>query len=411
MSGWLQRRPLTVIKSNYVTIYAVDGALLPFMSLFLATEHGLSAAEIGIVFAVAGAAAVLSPSPVTFLADAYFRADRLLLALLLLSAVILVGLTFSSGFVWILVLYLAFNVVREPVRPLLDGVFFATQRAVPGIAQVSYHKVRIWGTFGFMVPGVLLFFLLDQQGSMGRLPLLAAGLAIVGLVVTFWLPATEPAHERGEGLLTSMRTLGRAAGELLKRPDTAWFMVAMFLLQVSIAAYSTYYPLLATEEAGIPARWLGLVVNLGVLIELAYMAAFGVLVKWLGWRWLMVVGCAVGALRLVLLAAVPTAGVVVGTQIVHGAVIVCSMVAARVILDRRAPDKIRHTTQGLYSMLVMGSGRIVGSLFGGLGSDHLGPIFWAAAGASGLAALILALSLRGEDEAAKAALAESERGG
>ncbi|GAA2758803.1 hypothetical protein GCM10009872_41630 [Actinopolymorpha rutila] len=318
-------------------MYAVDGAMLPFFSVFLAFVHGLGTAQIGVVLAVSSAAAVIAPPVLTVAADRYGRAETLFLFVLAVSAIALSVFAFVGGYWWVVFVYAAFSLAREPTRPLLDGIFFSSQRHIRALAKVSYHQVRIWGTVGYMVPGVLLFFVLTDRHSLWLLPL------------------------------------------------------------VAVTAYSTFYPLMATEVVGLSPRWLGLVTNLGVLVEIAYMAAFGWLVRRLGWRWLMVLGAATATIRVALLAAFPTIGVVVGTQVVHGMVIIVSMVAGRVILDRRAPDAIRHTTQGLYAMLVLGGGRIVGSAFGGLVASHdLSRVFWAAALAALVAMLGLAWSLRGE---------------
>jgi PPP family 3-phenylpropionic acid transporter len=349
----------------------------------------------------------------TVAADRYGRAETLFLFVLGMSAIALSVFAFVGGYWWVVFVYAAFSLAREPTRPLLDGIFFASQRHIRALAEVSYHQVRIWGTVGYMVPGVLLYFVLTDRHSLWLLPLVAAGLATLGVAVAAMLPtgplagapgarigdrvrdgSGEPEQPRETVTLTGV---ARAAGALLRVPSTAVFVVAMFWLQVAVTAYSTFYPLMVTEVVGLSPRWLGLVTNLGVLVEIAYMGAFGWLVRRLGWRWLMVLGAATAAIRVALLAAFPTVGVVVGTQLVHGMVIIVSMVAGRVILDRRAPDAIRHTTQGLYAMLVLGGGRIVGSAFGGLVASHdLSRVFWAAALAALVATLGLAWSLRRE---------------
>src|SRR5690606_33898392 len=126
-----------------------------------------------------------------------------------------------------------------------------------------------------------------------------------------------------------------------------------------------------------------------------YIAAFGWFIRRLGWRWLMVLGAVTAGVRVALLASFPTVGVIVGTQAVHGLVIVATMVAGRIVLDQRAPDEIRHTTQGLYAMLVLGGGKVLGSAVGGwIASSSLSAAFWTAAGTAFVAAGLLAVALR-----------------
>jgi PPP family 3-phenylpropionic acid transporter len=398
---------LVAINSTYATLYTVDGALLPFLSVFLAYAHGLPPSRIGFVLAASSVASIVAPPIASLLADRYGRPKALFLVLLAASAVTLFVLTNVEGYWWVLVVYAAFSLVREPTRPLLDGIFFAAQRTYSTLAMVSYHRVRIWGTFGYMLPGVALYFLLRSDSQIRLVPLLACVLAVLSLVVALRLPsgerpeAADPAGTAADSpgsartARVDLPALLRATSELLRQPSTLVFLGGMFLLQVSMSAYFAFYPLLATDVVGLAPRWIGLVTNLGVGLELGYMAAFGVLVRWFGWRWLTVLGAVGMGVRVVLLAAVPTLGVLVGTQVLHGLVIVVSMVAGRVILDRRAPDEIRHTTQGLYAMLVVGCGRIVGSALAGVIASHsLAAVFWSAALAAGVAALGLAWALR-----------------
>jgi MFS transporter, PPP family, 3-phenylpropionic acid transporter len=207
----------------------------------------------------------------------------------------------------------------------------------------------------------------------------------------------DPGQGRPADGGANFRVLLRSTARLLSRRRTVVFLLAMFVLQASVSAYFAFYPLLATETMGLAPRWLGLVMNLAVGLELGYMAAFGWFVRRLGWKWLMVLGALGAGVRVALLAAVPTVGVLFGAQVVHGLVIIVTMVAGRILLDRQAPDEIRHTAQGLYAMIVLGGGRVAGSGLGGLvAAQALEAVFWTAAAAAVVAAVMLAWTLRDE---------------
>lgn len=390
--------PLTALKSSYFLIYALEGALLPYLAVFLSVEHGLSPDQIGLVIALASGAVFLTPPLVSVLAEGKVPANRLLTGTMLLSVIALLAFAFADGYWWVLILFAVYGLVHEPIKPLLDGIFFTARSVVPQLNTVDFHRVRIWGTFGFMVPGVLLYFVIGQQGSLALLPFLAAGLGLIALTSIRFLPSAAPSEDAEPHVhRPSFRETVRAAITMFRRRVVALFLISMFLLQATMSAYATFYPLQATEEAGIPAQWLGIINNVGVGLELLYMAAFGILVRKLGWRWFMVIGALATALRLALLAAIPTAAVIVGTQVVHGLIIVVTMVGSRALLDRYAEDGIRHTSQGLYAMLVMGGGRIVGSALGGMVAEHsLAVLFWTAAAAALFAAGLLWHALREE---------------
>jgi len=413
--AWLRSRPLAVTNATYALLYAVDGALLPFLSVFLAYEHGFSASQIGMVLAASSVAGLMAPPILTMLADRHGRAELLFIWVLVASAATLLVFSVVEGYWWLLVVYTAFCLAREPSRPLLDGIFFAAQRRIPALADVSYHRVRIWGTVGYMIPGILLYISLTDDSSLDVLPVIACGLALLGIVVAWFLPtrhvgrtagsppsgsgtdqAVRSRSRAGHGGGTSLSEVVRVAGRLLRRPTTVTFLASMFLLQVGQSVYFAFYPLLATDVVGLAPRWLGLVTNVGVIIELAYMAGYGWLVRRLGWRWLMVLGSLAAVARFALLAASPSVAVIVGTQVVHGLVIIGTMVAGRVILDMQAPDEIRHTAQGIYA-IVLGGGRMAGAAAGGLiAAASLAAVFWCAAAVGLLAALGMAWALRDE---------------
>lgn len=393
-SRWFRPRrpvgPLAATNASYGVVYAIDGAMLPFLAVFLAREHDLGPSEIGLIIAVGGAMAVLTPFVVSVLADSRLRAGRLLLLLLLASGIALTAFPFIEGYWSALALYAVFSLVREPTRPLLDGIFFSSQRSNPAMASVSYHRVRFWGTFGYMIPGIVLFLILSNDGSLGVVPLTAAAFAVLAILITRYLPDATPGIGQAAVARPNIGQTVRAAGRLVRRPKIAGFLVAMFLLETCAASYASFYPLLATDVAGLPIRWLGIVTNAGVLIELIYIAGFGWMVAKLGWRRFMVVGAGVTALRVALLAVFPSVGIVVGTQALHGMVIAVQMIAARIILDKQTTDEIRHSTQGLYTMVVIGGGRIVGSALGGLvAAQSFAAVFWSAAAAATVAGLIL----------------------
>ena len=57
--------------------------------------------------------------------------------------------------------------------------------------------------------------------------------------------------------------------------------------------------------------------------------------------------------------------VAVGTQLLHGLTVLALFVLPPLYLNHRAEPAFRNSMQGLYAMLVFGSGRIVGNIFAG----------------------------------------------
>jgi MFS transporter, PPP family, 3-phenylpropionic acid transporter len=390
----LRRRPLLALKTSYGFIYAVDGALLPFLSVLLAQQHGLNAYEIGVVLAISGLAAVVGPPLATLLADSFGRVDRLLGLSVLLSGLSLLAFAFAHSYWWVLAIFTVYSLAREPGRPLLDGVYFSARHTEPAVAASSYHKVRIWGSAGFLVPGVLLYFVVGaSDDSLASIPFIACGLTLLALLTVPALPV--PVSRYVERI--PLRQTARAAWQVLSQPSLAVFVLAMFVVQTAFSAYMAFYPFQVTDVVGLEARWLGPLMALGVALEVCYMAAFGWFVRKLGWRWFMVIGVSLQALRSIALAVWPTAAAVIGAQVVHGMIIIVTLVGTRALLDRHATERIRYTVQGFYVMLVFGVSRILGNWLGGaLAEVSLTAMFWAIAGCCLAAAATLIWALRNE---------------
>ena len=80
---------------------------------------------------------------------------------------------------------------------------------------------------------------------------------------------------------------------------------------------------------------------------------------------MMLLGAAAMVLRFVLLFAVPTPAVAVGTQLLHGLMVMVIVMAPPVFLNRHAGDGFRNSMQGVYALLVVGTGRVVGNYLAG----------------------------------------------
>ncbi|MDB5318959.1 MAG: putative major facilitator superfamily protein [Phycisphaerales bacterium] len=362
-------------KPQYFLSYAVLGAIVPFVSVLLA-ERGLSRQQIGNVWAVSSLGVIFTPILVTLLADSAIAARVLMAGLFALAGLFLALLAPAAGFWPILALYALHTFALQPIFPLQDGVHFAAQalRRGRGLAEAPYHTVRVWGSVGYIVPGAVLYFFLKPGAAMT--PVLVCGIACcaAGVVYAlFFLPRTPPpprdvAHARLPTLAAA-----RAIGER----HVLIFCAAMFLLHAASQAYYQFYPIHLTERAGIDKRWVGLIANVGVVIEIFFMLAFGRLVRWLTLRRVMYVGALAIAVRMLLLAVVSNAYVAVGVQLAHGLAVLVIHVAPPIFLDARASDRYRNSMQGLYTMAFAGAGKVVGAFASGWVAQRSLPLTFA----------------------------------
>lgn len=408
------------VRVQYFLLYAMLGTVLPYASVFF-RQAGLSAAEVGYAFAIWSAAAVLTPVLITYVADTRVDARRLIAGSLAVSgaALLLLGLVDRPWL--ILSVWTVHCLTLLAAMPVLDGLCFSVRRLRESRGQHAppYHQIRVWGTIGFILPSVLLFAFLYHgmpvRGALMSGALFAAIAAAQALRIRDCGPPAHAAPAAGNGEPNAARAPGvptAAAARLLLQPGLRIFCAAMFLMQMATAMHGTFYPVYLTEQAGVAAKWVGLIANVGVVAEIFFMLAAGRLTRWLGVKGFFLAGIFGVAARLALLALFVNAPVAIATQLFHGLHVVAMFVLPQTLVDRYADDRCRHSMQGVFGMFT-GTGRVAGSLIAGwLGGGSLQGVMGLGASLALAAAVMVILGLRGLPAAAADDAADAKtRGG
>lgn len=412
------------IRLHYLLAYAILGAYMPYLPVFLGRDLGMPDRQIGWIAGMYGMAVILSPPVVTYLADRRFSGRTLIGLAYVLTGCALLALAFASGFVAVLLISVAFSMVYTPMFALLDGLTFSASAAARqgGLPVPPYDRIRVWGSLGFMVPAFVLFFALRAGAASGRAAIFAAAVAAgLGLLCVPFLPRIAP-HGSPAGAPVPETSLTAAlipgapvpadsspevlpdatAWAVLRRSPTRDLLIPLGLLFASIAVFYGFYARLVLE-VGIDPSWVGLVMNLGVLSELPFMLAAGPLLRRFSLRSLIIFGAACLAVRMLLLATVPDPRVTIASQLLHGPVVVAIYLIPPMYLNLKAPANARNSVQGLYAMICFGVARLLGSVAGGYAAG-LGLAWTFGLGAVLAAAALLWLWLRFFDPVADAAL-------
>ena len=151
----------------------------------------------------------------------------------------------------------------------------------------------------------------------------------------------------------------------------------------------------------------------------------GRVLHWLGLKGLMTLGAVSMALRLGLIAAVPTIPIAIATQLLHAPIVLAIYVAPPMYLNLKADRSYRNSMQGVYIALCFGIARLIGSVAGGYASADTGQVgtihaFWLGAILSGAAAVWLValfhdapasaeMKRRSEDSGHKSQVSKSEQ--
>ncbi|HEY8376917.1 MAG TPA: MFS transporter, partial [Nannocystis sp.] len=158
------------LKLHFFLLYAIVGAYLPYVPVFLGHDLKLPEYQIGWITGGYGLAVLLSPPLLSALADRRIPGRTLLACGYGLSCAALLVFSGVSGFVPALALSTAFGLCYTPLTPLLDGLAFTAmaQAQAAGRAAPAYGSLRIWGSLGFMAPAFVLFAVMHWGLAGGR---------------------------------------------------------------------------------------------------------------------------------------------------------------------------------------------------------------------------------------------------
>ncbi len=348
--------------------YAIWGAWLPLMYLFLSVHREFSPSQIGYIFMIGGVGALIGPFIAGQIADRYFNTEKFLGISHIFGGVLVWQLAWISEFWMFLLFSLLYSIIYAPTLALTN-----------------------WGTIGWIAVGILIGQWLLHRYTPAGLPesqmlqAQAAGIAnafklsaVLGIVMgvyCFTLPKTPPAKEK-----TGNATF-KALGEVKYQP-----LLTLFLLAVPISCIHQFYfvhtsPFLAQYQTKLASginRIFGVggggLMTIGQISEIFVLALIPFVAKQTSRRTLLAVGVAAYALRMALFAYVdriaaatgmsPIVILIVGVAL-HGLCFGCFIFVSFMVVDEETAPDIRASAQSLYNLVIIGIGIIVGSLIAG----------------------------------------------
>ncbi|MEN9020431.1 MAG: MFS transporter [Verrucomicrobiales bacterium] len=404
------------LQTQFFVSYAIFGCIGPLLPVYLMEVKGFTETELGYNQALTSIATVLSPILITLLADMKIDPRRILGASFLISALAFYLISISAGVIPSLIFYTLHSLAFMPTVALQDGYYFSLAKRSDDVRATRYHRIRVWGTIGFIVPSVVLYFLLEPDPNLiskvvlyfllDRDPPLtmvlwcAIAFGVLSALHAQLLPKL-PTNLDGEGagFEVKRRLPSAEAFAALLSPKGRYFLICMGLAYAASTAYHTFFPVYLRSMVGVEASVIGLIINVGVFLEIFYILALGRLRKRFGMRAIMIAGLSAMVVRLALLATFPSVFTAVATQLLHGLEICAVFVLPVMYLNQLASDRFRNSIQGVYTMVVIGGSRIVSGVIGGrIAEVDLRLLFACGAGLAAIAVILLALFFRPEDD-------------
>lgn len=399
------RIPLTLAM---LLQFAIGGALLPFLTLYL-RDKGLDIPQTASIFFGASAMLLFFPFFWGMLADRFIPLNRLFTILNLLLIVSLSIFAKQQSYLGLLVAYMAFYACFNPSLVLLNPLSFH-HLADP---RQDFGSLRAWGSIGWILPsGAIFYWLAMNPGTdLTFTVYFGVGIAAAMFVTSFFLPHTPL------GVTHTLETdepglsYPQAIRKLAATPAYLILLVVYFLVASSFAIQAIYSPMLLEEE-GLARKWIGPAQCIGVVLEVWLFQWQKKFLHRLTYAHTILVGAVFMLFRHLVFAFSDNMVLLILSHLFTGLVIVFHHIGASILVNAIAPKEVRSTAQTL--LILFGSG--LGPMFANYcvgqiarsTNDNLRMIFLFAAGLSAVGSVILLLSCRSLNSAAHEASAPAQ---
>lgn len=329
---------------------------LPFIVLYYQSLE-LSGAQIGLLMGLTPLLNLISAPLWTRFADVTQK-HKLLMGIAMLGvAVMIFLLPFFPDIVLTVLIVVILTICFAPVIAFTDS---ATMFMLEGQKEM-YGWIRIGGTFGFGVAGIIAGALIENYG----------------LKVAFWsgsmlfflafLTSQKMTYPSGSAAAGSNGGIGL----LLRDPRWILFLILAFAGGLCLTALNNYlFSYMA--ELGASKQSMGYALTLGTVSEAVFFIFGNLIIKKFKPYILLLVALLLSGLRLLALAAFNTPEMVLLIQLIGGLSFPAMWMAGVAYADANTQPGMSATAQGLFGAMVFGFGSAVGGFMGGLLLDSLG---------------------------------------
>jgi nucleoside transporter len=341
-----------------------------------------------LVLAGFNVAAIVAMFFSTQFADRNFAAERFLAVSQLIGGVSMLALAATKSFWPFLIFMYLHCLLYVPTISITNSIAFANIKD----PQRDFGLVRLWGTIGWIAASWPFVFLLVDWNMVnalqrsGHVPnfiswlgavlgtpktgaalvqattytFFVAGIASLVLAAfSLLLPHTPPKPAaKGESQLAWLE-----AAKLLKVP----FMLVLFVVTFIDATVHQFYFFWTGRylmSIGIPGNWVMPAMSVGQFAEIGTMAVLGAFLKRLGWRWTMTIGIMGHCVRFAVFALLPYPAPAVAVNVLHGICYAFFFATVYIFVDEFFPKDARSSAQGLFNLLILGLGPLVGNFLG-----------------------------------------------
>jgi len=345
------------LSSMMLLQYFVWGCWYVTMGNYLMKTLNFGGEQVGHAYGTFAIAAMISPFFIGMIADKYFAVEKLLGTLHLIGAILLFGISQVQTFGNFYILLLAYSFCYTPTLALSNSLSFS-QLNDPG---KEYPGIRVVGTIGWIIAGLTIGFLgIEDKATFFKIA--AAVSAILGLY-SFTMPHVPPKKDQKKKSFTQI--LGLDAFKLFKEKDFAIMIISSVLISIPLMFYYSFTNAFFNEKGMANAAGK---MTMGQMSEIIFLLVMPFFFKRLGVKKMVLIGMAAWIVRYILFAYGNNETLVwmfYLSIILHGICYDFFFVTGQIFVDKRAPENLRSSAQGLITFATYGLGFYIGTLASG----------------------------------------------
>ena len=340
--------------------FFVWGAWFVTMGTYLKSIPGVTDVQVGLAYGTQSLGAIIAPFIIGLIADRFFAAQKILGVLHLVGAALMYYISTLDNFAAFYPALLIYMILYMPTLALVNAVSFK-QMSNP---EKEFSNVRVWGTIGWIVAGLIIGWLSwEKTHSLALTFQMSAIVSVILGIFCFTLPNTPPAKA---GTKTSFREIiGLDALSLLKDRNFLIFFFSSLLICIPLAFYYQETNIFL-NESNVPSAASKM--TLGQMSETLFLFLMPLFFVRLGVKKMLLIGMACWALRYLLFAYGDTGSgmwMLYGGIILHGVCYDFFFVTGHIYTNEKAGEKVRSAAQGMITLATYGVGMLIGFWFAG----------------------------------------------
>ncbi len=336
--------------------YFIWGTWYVTLNTYLGESLNFTGTQIGLCYGTFAISAMISPFFVGLIADKFFATERVMGSLHILGSILFIVAAQAQTFETFYPSLLFYTLSYTPTMALSNSLSFH-QMEDPG---KEFPGIRVLGTIGWIAANNVVG-VLGYGSSVGQLYVGAVSSLVLGLY-SFSLPHVPPAKGKDA---TVKEILGFDALKLFKSRSFALIIIASVLTSIPL---SFYYGFTASFLTDIGMKFVPNKLSLGQVSEIGFMLLLPIFLSRFGVKKVFIIGMAAWLLRYLFFAYGNIDELIWMLYLgilLHGVCYDFFFVTGQIYVDKRAPNHLKSSAQGLITFATYGLGMFIGTWFAG----------------------------------------------